>query len=90
MWVSAGWFVTVFVATSVAAGSVDDAIAQDRQHYQSTAGAGARHWPKPNTDLKAAVRRAHVNMGHPPKDVFVRILQKGHASDAAIEEAKKL
>lgn len=49
------------------------------------------HDPMPELDpqVKAVVRRAHANLGHPGRAAFVRILRLGGAPQEAIEYAQK-
>lgn len=43
-----------------------------------------------NPHLESAVRRCHVNLGHPSKERFIHMLKSANASEGAIELAKRL
>ena len=43
-----------------------------------------------NPHLESAVRRCHVNLGHPSKERFIHMLKSANASDVAIDLAKRL
>ncbi len=43
-----------------------------------------------NPHLESAVRRCHVNLGHPSKERFIHMLKSANASETAIDLAKRL